>query len=731
MKINIDQSVLAKLGLAFTLSGALLAGSARGADAAATVDAYRYPFQDPRLPVQKRVDDLVSRMTLEEKTCQMMSDAPGIPRLGVPPYVWWNEALHGVARAGVATVFPQAIGLAASWDAPLHFRIATAISDEARAKYNDAIAHGNHGIYYGLTFWSPNINIFRDPRWGRGQETYGEDPYLTGRLGVAFVKGMQGNDPRYLKTVATVKHFAVHSGPEPLRHRFDARVSPEDLHDTYLRAFETCVREGGVQSLMGAYNRVDGVPACANPFLLQDTLRKAWGFSGYVVSDCGAISDIYGGHHYAKNAAEASAEAVKAGCDLACDGAYRALPSAAERGLITEKQIDVSVKRLFTARFRLGMFDPPSQVPYASIPFSENDSPAHRALAARSAREAMTLLRNDRHLLPLSKSVKSVAVIGPNADDAQVLVGNYNGVPSHPVTVLDGIRRKLGSNARVEYAKGCDIKGASKDGFAEATDLARRADVVIAVMGLNQSVEGEEGEGGDRTDLALPGVQEDLLKELAATGKPVTLVMLNGGAVALNWENEHLPAILEAWYPGEEGGTAVADVLFGDANPAGRLPVTFYRSVHDLPPFEDYAMKGRTYRYFQGSPLYPFGYGLSYSRFRYSNLRLSAHRASRTGAIRISLDVRNDGPRDGDEVVQLYARKTGNDPSRPLRELKGFSRVRLKKGEKRSVIFSLPVKSLALWDSKSASMTTAPGEYEIAVGASSADLRLKDRLVVR
>ncbi len=685
-----------------------------------------YRFQNPKLPLQERVNDLISHMTLPEKVSQMLSDAGGIGRLGVPPYVWWNEALHGVARNGVATVFPQAIGLASAWDTDLHYQVATAISDEARAKYRDAIAHGRHGIYQGLTFWSPNINIFRDPRWGRGQETYGEDPYLTGRYGVAFIKGMQGNDPHYLKTVATIKHFAVHSGPEPLRHRFDAQASPYDLYDTYLPAFEMCVREAHPRSLMGAYNRVNGVPACASSFLLEENLRKKWGFDGYVVSDCGAISDISGGHKYARDNAEASADAVKAGCDLACDGAYRSLGDAVKRGLISESTLDRSLRRLFTARFQLGMFDPPSAVPYASIPVSANDSPAHRELAARMAREGIVLLRNEREALPLPKTVKSVAVIGPNAADARVLLGNYNGEPSRSVTVLEGIRNKLGPGATVGYERGCAIKGASKAGFDAAIALAQRSDVVIAVLGLNQSVEGEEGEGGDRTELGLPGVQEELLEALEATGKPVVLVLLNGSAIAINWAAEHIPAIVEAWYPGEEGGTAVADVLFGDYNPAGRLPVTFYRSENDLPPFTDYAMRNRTYRYFTGKALYPFGYGLSYTQFRYEDLS-TPHTVAKGKPLMVTVTVRNAGTRAGDEVVQLYLRpapaaETAQLTDHPLPRLilSGFKRITLQPGESRKVAFTLSPRQMLLVDA-GGERTVNPGAWEIRVGGDSGD----------
>lgn len=686
-----------------------------------------FPFQNPVLPQDRRVDDLVSRLTLREKAAQMRYTAPGIPRLGIPAYNWWNEALHGVARSGIATVFPQAIGLAGTWDTGLHGRMASAISDEARAKYNDAVAHGSHGQYFGLDFWSPNINIFRDPRWGRGQETYGEDPYLTGRMGVAFIQGMQGDDPRVLKVVATAKHFAVHSGPESLRHVFDVQPSPYDLNDTYLPAFEAAVKEGHARSVMGAYNSVDGVPACASPFLLQQTLRDKWGFTGYVVSDCGAIGDIAYSHHYAKDAAEASADAVKAGCDLACDDAYAALTDAVKRGLISEHELDRSVTRLFAARFALGLFDPPTPTGYDAIPLSVNDSPAHRMLAAQSARESIALLRNEGAALPLPKSLPSVAVIGPNADDANALLGNYNGDTSHAVTILEGLRKKLGPGAAVGYAQGCDVKGDSRDGFPAALTLAQKSDVVIAVLGLNQSVEGEEGGGGDRTSLDLPGRQEELLEALVATGKPVVLVLLNGSALSLNWASRHIPAIVEAWYPGEEGGTAVADVLFGDYNPAGRLPVTFYKSAADLPEFTDYAMRARTYRYFEGAPLYPFGWGLSYTHFVYTRLQMPTH--ARSGRpVTIMATVRNAGTRAGDEVVELYLRPSPGAPTRttgpgqpmPRLILAGFRRLPLAPGQSRTVSLTLRPEQLRLVNAQGV-RTIQPGAWEVYIGGSQPD----------
>jgi len=682
-------------------------------------------YQDVNLPVEVRVADLVARLTLEEKVSQMVHDAPAIERLGIPKYNWWNECLHGVARAGIATVFPQAIGLAATWNVDLVHRIAVAISDEARAKHHEAVRQGVRDIYKGLTFWSPNINIFRDPRWGRGQETYGEDPYLTARLGVAFVRGLQGDDARYLKLVATPKHFAVHSGPEAERHRFDARVDERDLRETYLPAFEACVKEGKAFSVMGAYNRTNGEPCCASPTLLGRILRQEWGFAGYVVSDCWAIGDIYKHHKVVATVEEAAALAVKAGCDLNCGEAFGALLAAVAQGLITEETIDQAVQRLFTARFRLGLFDPPEMVPYAQIPIAVNGSPAHRALALQAARESIVLLKNQNHFLPLRQDLRCIAVIGPNADDATVLLGNYHGTPSRSVTPLQGLQARFSPATEVLYAPGCDLLDENTDGFSEAIALAERADVVIFVGGISQLVEGEEGqrEGvaggrrsrGDRDDLNLPGVQEKLLQALHATGRPVILVLLNGSALAVNWASEHLPAIVEAWYPGEEGGTALAEVLFGDYNPAGRLPVTFYKSVADLPPFEDYRMAGRTYRYFRGEPLFPFGYGLSYTTFAYSNLRLSAATIAPSETLAVSVDVQNVGERAGDEVVQLYFSDTVASVPVPIRQLGGFVRLHLAPGEKQTVTFILTPRQLSLIDD-TGRRVIEPGEFQLAVG---------------
>ncbi len=683
-------------------------------------------YLDPDQPLEARVADLVSKMTLEEKISQMVHGAPAIRRLGVPAYNWWNECLHGVGRAGIATVFPQAIGMAATWDTELMHRTAVAISDEARAKHHAALGdNGDVEQYYGLTFWTPNINIFRDPRWGRGQETYGEDPYLTARMGVAFVTGLQGDDPTYLKTVATPKHYAVHSGPEAERHHFNAEADERDLRETYLPAFEATVREAGAFSVMGAYNRTNGEPCCAHTVLLGKILRDEWGFEGYVVSDCGAIRDIYAHHQVVDSPEAAAALAVKNGCELNCGEVYRALLVAAEKGLIDEATIDLAVTRLFTARFRLGMFDPPDRVPYSRIPIEVNDSADHRALALKMAQESVVLLKNADGFLPLTRDLKKIAVVGPNADDSIVLLGNYNGFPSASVTPLEGIKRKVGDAVEVVYARGCAIRSSDTSGFDEAVAVAKDADVIIAVMGLSQLIEGEEGqqEGveagerstGDRDALDLPGVQEDLLKALHATGKPLVVVLLNGSAVAVNWAEANAAAVVELWYPGEEGGTALADVLFGDVNPAGRLPVTFYTSVDDLPPFRDYAMEGHTYRYFRGVPLYPFGYGLSYTTFAYGDLELSSLNLAPGKPLTLSVMVENTGDRPGDEVVQLYIKDQQASVPVPAQQLAGFRRIHLAPGETECVSFTVSPKqmSLILDDGRRA---IEPGVFEVFVG---------------
>ncbi|MGA3014510.1 MAG: glycoside hydrolase family 3 C-terminal domain-containing protein [Bacteroidales bacterium] len=705
-------------------------------------------FRDPGYPIQQRVDDLVSRLTLEEKVLQMQNDAPAIPRLGIPAYNWWNECLHGVARNGIATVFPQAIAMAATWSPDLIFREAEVISTEARAKYNANKSLGQSGIYQGLTFWSPNINIFRDPRWGRGQETYGEDPYLTGRIGVAFVKGLQGNDPEYFKVISTVKHFAVHSGPEPLRHKFDAWCSEKDFYETYLPAFEALIREGKVYSVMGAYNRVFNVPCCASDLLLDEILRKKWGFNGYVVSDCGAIWDMYHGHALVADSEKASVLGVKAGCDLTCGDEYGSLVNAVHDGYISEDVIDRSVKRLFMARFRLGMFDPENQVPYSKIPASENDNEEHRALTREVAQKSIVLLKNENHVLPLSDKIRSIAVIGPYANDTDVLLGNYNGTPSKPVTILQGIRNRVGKVTRVHYAMGTerleDLDN-KKDNIGNQTEIlekealnsASHSDVVIFVGGISPNLEGEEMKvevsgfsGGDRTSLDIPANQTELLRKLKQIGKKVILVLTGGSAISFIWEKENLNAILDIWYPGEEGGNALADVIFGDYNPAGRLPVTFYKSVKDLPPFEDYSMKGRTYKYFTGEPLYPFGFGLSYTTFSYSELALSESIAFPTDTVMIKLKLKNIGRVDEDEVIQVYSKRPPNGNLQPVKSLIAFKRVSTKRGEEQMVTIPVVVKELRQWDYSKEDYSVVPGTYLIQIGSSSANLLFETKLEI-
>lgn len=698
---------------------------------------YEYPFQDPSKSFDKRVNDLVSRMTLEEKISQMTDVVAPVERLGIPGYNWWNECLHGVARAGVATVFPQAIGLAATWDTDLIYQMADVTSTEARAKYHEFVRNNDRSRYHGLTFWSPNINIFRDPRWGRGQETYGEDPVLTSKMGTAFVKGLQGDHPKYLKVVATPKHYAVHSGPEPNRHIFNAVTDKRVLWDTYLPAFEATITEGKAYSIMGAYNRYLGEACCAHDLLLEEILRGKWGFEGYVVSDCGAIRDIYAYHKLVETPEEASALAVKKGCDLNCGRTYESLLKAVEQGLITKEEIDVTVKRLFRARFKLGMFDPPEMVPYTQIPFEKNDAPEHADLALTVAQESIVLLKNDNNLLPLNNKLKQIAVIGPNANNLDVLLGNYNGTPSHPVTALAGIKNSVAEGTNVKYAPGCVLVGKDMvidtipgyDAFAEAVELAKSSDVVIFCGGISPRLEGEEMQvpfegfsGGDRTNIKLPAVQEKLIKSLHATGTPVVLVNFSGSAIALNWENENLSAIIQAWYPGQAGGTALADVIFGKYNPGGRLPVTFYKSVEDLPPFEDYSMKNRTYRYFEGEPLYPFGYGLSYTTFEYGIPELSDNSIKKSGSVEVSVEVKNTGDIGGSEVVQLYVKDIESKYRVAKKALRDFKRIYLDPGESQIVSFMLESEDFRVIDDDG-NRFVEPGNFDILVGENSVDLK--------
>ncbi len=827
---------------------------------------YQFPFQNPQLPVEERVYDLVSRMTLQEKVTQFFNHSEAIPRLGVPAYDWWNECLHGVARAGKATVFPQAIGLAATFDEPLMFRVATAISDEARAKHHYFLKNDVRSIYTGLTFWSPNINIFRDPRWGRGQETYGEDPFLTGRMAVQFIKGLQGDDPKYLKTIATSKHYAVHSGPEYSRHVDNFYVNDRDLYETYLPAFEASVKEAHVQSVMCAYHRFRDKPCCGSDLLLGNILKNEFGFDGYIVSDCGAISDFYNKntHHVVNTPSKAWGWSVATGTDLNCETPetflVSNLDSAIHAGILNEKDLNTSLTRLFKARFQLGMFDPEYLVPYSKIPMSVVGSREHLELARVSAEKSLVLLKNNG-ILPL-KNVKKVALIGPNADNFDILIANYNGEPIVPITPLTGLRKKLGAS-NVIYAPGCaiakgiythfqpvgyenlyhsdngklkkglkatyygapDFKGdpklvrvdsminfywykspvdqklevqfsakwsgimipratgtyqfggnvrvsinglptgdlgillekgkqytleasystipfwwnssvepsakmtwvdVSRNYTKEAIAAAGKADVIVFCGGISASLEGEEMpleiDGfthGDRTHIDLPKVQEDLLKELQKTGKPIVYVNFSGSAIALNWENENLPAVIQAFYPGEATGTALARLLFGEFNPSGRLPVTFYKSVNDLPDFKDYRMQGRTYRYFKGEPLWEFGYGLSYSAYSYKNLQLPES-AKAGSEIKISVDVTNTGNMDGEEVVQVYVTDKDATVPVPVRSLAGFKRVVLKAGETKKVEIVLKPESFSLID-QNYNRIIEPGKFVVSAGGQQPD----------
>lgn len=625
--------------------------------------------------------------------------APAIPRLGVPEYHWWNECLHGVGRAGRATVFPQAIGLAATWNPELVFEVANAISDEARAKHHAALRLDSHRIYTGLTFWSPTINLFRDPRWGRGQESYGEDPYLTARLGVAFVKGLQGNDPKYLKVVGTAKHFAAHSGPEEGRAAFDAQVGPKDMEETYLPAFQALIQEGGAASVMGAYNRLNGEACCASPTLLQGILRDKWGFSGYVVSDCGAIENLTSYHKLTDSDAAGAAIAVEAGCDLCCGSAFAGLTEAVRKGLIEEATIDKSLVRLFEARFRLGMFDPEDQVPYSKIPPSVVDSAEHRQLARKAAQESVVLLKNNG-LLPLKKNIQCILVSGPNACSLDVLWGNYNGVSSRMVSLLEGVVGIVDEGTRVVQDQGCTLYAPTATEYVAPEWLVGDVEVVIACLGLSPSLEGEDGDmalggaGGDRQAVALPPNQIEYLKGMAKIGKPIVVVLTAGSPLAMPEVLELADAVVYAWYPGEEGGNAVADVLFGDYNPAGRTPITFPRADQPLPPIEDYSMEGRTYRFSSEEPQNRFGFGLSYTRFEYSDLRISV--APKEEVVRVSGVVTNVGGRDGDEVVQAYVTDLEASTRVPIRQLVGFKRVHVKQGQSQRVEIEIKFSQLTV-----------------------------------
>jgi len=691
------------------------------------------PYQNASLSFDERVNDLVGRMTLEEKTSQMLNNAPAVKRLGIPAYNWWNECLHGVGRSDYkVTVFPQAIGMAATFDDETLKLMGNATSDEARAINNDMKRLGKEGAqYHGLTFWTPNINIFRDPRWGRGQETYGEDPYLTSRMGMSIVKGLQGNNPKYLKVAACAKHFAVHSGPEPGRNKFNVAVDDYDLWDTFLPAFKALVTKAKVAGVMCAYNRFRGQPCCGNDLLMTDILRNQWHFTGYVTSDCGAVEDFYTSHKTSANAADASADAVLHGTDLECGEAYHALGQAVKNNIITEKDIDVSVKWLFMIRFRLGMFDPPSFVPYDKIPLSVLEDKDHQALALKMARESMVLLKNKNGILPLSNKIKKILVVGPNADNGDALLGNYNGFPSKLVTLLNGLK----ANPQVEiiYKKGTDYVNAKSEDVQEALAAAKTVDLVIFAGGISPRFEGEEGDAGngypegfnsgDRTTIDLPKAQTEFMKQVKALNIPLIFVCMSGSAIGFVWEAENVDAIIQAWYGGQAAGTAISDVLFGKYNPAGRLPVTFYKNTDQLPPIEDYSMRNRTYRYFVDTPLYPFGYGLSYTSFGYDWKIKPQKHINENDTINFTVNVHNKGKMDGDEVVQVYVQYPQGF-ALPLKELRQFKRIYVASGKGESIAFQIPLSDLKKWDDNRNALSLYRGLYQIYVGGNSADHRL-------
>ncbi|WP_298838318.1 glycoside hydrolase family 3 C-terminal domain-containing protein [Clostridium sp.] len=693
-------------------------------------------YKDENLSFEKRAKDIVSRMTLFEKVSQMTYNSAAVPRLGISSYNWWNEALHGVARAGVATMFPQAIGMAATFDENLIYKVAGVISTEGRAKYQESQRKKDHDIYKGLTFWSPNINIFRDPRWGRGHETYGEDPYLTGRLGVAFIKGLQGDDKKYMKVAACAKHFAVHSGPEAERHSFNAVVSKKDLRETYLPAFKDAVKEGKVEAVMGAYNRTNDEPCCGSKMLLKDVLREEWGFKGHVVSDCWAIKDFHENHRITSNAVESVALAVNNGCDLNCGNMYLNVLLACKEGLVAEETVDKSVVRLITTRMKLGMFDDQGKVPYASIPYEENDSSEHREFALKVSEKTMVLLKNENNILPLNKdNINSIAVIGPNANSREALTGNYFGTASKYVTILEGIQQAVNPNTRVYYSEGCHLfkdkvedLAMKNDRISEAISVAERSDLVVMCLGLDATIEGEEGDAGniyasaDKNDLNLPGLQQELLEEVYKTGKPVILVLASGSALAVNWADEHVPAIIEAWYAGAEGGSAVASLIFGGFSPTGKLPVTFYRTTEELPEFIDYSMKNRTYRYMENKALYPFGYGLSYTKFKYTNLIKSKDEIKSGETCQFKITVKNIGQCESEETVQLYLKDVEASVIIPKYELKGIKKINLEPGQEGILEFELTPRQMAIIDNDG-NCILEPGVFEVFVGGSQPDDR--------
>ena len=690
-------------------------------------------YKNTNLSPEKRAEALLKELTLEEKVSLMMDTSQPVERLGIKKYNWWNEALHGIARNGLATVFPMPIGLAATFDAEAVHDMFVTVSDEARAKNTKAAAEGSYERYEGLTVWTPNINIFRDPRWGRGIETYGEDPYLTATLGVEVVKGLQclGEDEKYDKMHACAKHFAVHSGPEWNRHTFNAEnIKPRDLYETYLPAFEALVKDAQVKEVMCAYNRFEGDPCCDSDQLLIKILREEWDYQGIVVSDCWAISDFYreeNSHKTHPDSASASAAAVLSGTDLECGNSYLSLVDGVKRGLIKESDIDVSVKRLLKARYELGEMDDPKEVSWTKIPFSVVASKEHHEQALEMARKTMTLLQNKNNILPLKRGGKTFALVGPNANDSIMQWGNYNGFPSHTITMLEGIQKAIAEDDKLIHVPGCSwVKGESN--IPQTLAQVKDADVIIFAGGISPQLEGEEMgvdlpgfRGGDRTDIELPAIQRQLLKALKAAGKKIVLVNYSGSPIGLEPETQSCDAILQAWYPGQAGGQAVAEVLFGDYNPAGRLPVTFYKNVDQLPDFEDYNMTGRTYRYFQGEPLFPFGHGLSYTTFTYGDVQLPAS-AKDDETIKICVPVTNSGKMDGDEIVQVYIKKQ-SDTEGPIKALRAFKRVHIPAGQTIQVELELTPKQLEWWDAETNSMRTQAGKFDIMIGGNSVDLQ--------
>jgi beta-glucosidase len=691
-------------------------------------------YLDETISFEDRAKDLVSKMTLEEKVFQTLYTAPAIERLGVKAYNWWNEALHGVARAGVATVFPQAIGLAASFDEELLEEVADTVSTEGRAKFNMQQKYDDTDIYKGLTFWSPNVNIFRDPRWGRGHETYGEDPYLSSRLGVRFINGIQGHDKKYLKAAACAKHFAVHSGPEDIRHSFNAVVSKQDLYETYLPAFKACVKEADVEAVMGAYNRTNDEPCCGSKTLLNDILREEWGFKGHVTSDCWAIKDFHEGHMVTSTPVESVALAMNNGCDLNCGNMFGNLLYAVRDGLVKEETIDRAVIRLVTTRMKLGLFDDQSKVPFNTIGYDQVDGLEQKELNIKASRKTVVLLKNENNILPLNKSkIKTVGVIGPNADNRKALVGNYEGTASEYITVLEGVKDYLGDSTRVYYSEGCHLfkdrvqgLGTSNDRLAEARAVCDMSDVVIACFGLDPGLEGEEGDqgnefaSGDKQNLKLPGIQEDVIKELYKSGKPVILVLLSGSALSIPWADEHIPAIVQGWYPGAQGGKAIAEMLFGEFSPEGKLPVTFYQSSEELPDFTDYNMAGRTYRYMKKEALYPFGYGLSYTKFELSNIAVDAEELIPGKDIHCSVDIKNTGAIAGAETIQVYVK--AKVEGAPNHQLKGLKKVQLNPGEQKTITITLKDEAFGLYDNNG-ELVLHDAEFELFIGTSQPDAR--------